>query len=762
MKTRFFLALSLILTLAAGAISGGCAWAAAPDTLAGTEPYIHPSGAFSLEPFGTLEEETDNGALFVDDGALLMVQFGAAQVELTDETAASIVMPVLDGIQEFESYTLDDTDTEELDTGYVTFFEVEPGENDSPFTMGSAFVALDADTLYLVLMLAEDYDDVADAWEETLFSFLPASLMEEEPEPLETEEAIEVEETPAAKATPAPKPQTEAEALNGFDPTVDGFSFENYGDEVEVTNLTPAEMQRMFGDAVCASIIDGECILTPPSQKWMQQTNEYMNGGHCEGMAVLSTMMYYDQSDPADFGAKIVNDLELEGNDPLQREIAYWWTTQSTFPGAAKRVSDLPSSVVDELIANFQQGLKADEWWALGIYQLDGSDGHAVTPIGVEDLGDGKYNILVYDNNVPNETRIIEVDWDADTWQYEGSPNPELESFLYEGFADSETLEIVAISPRLEQQDCEFCAGDAEMLDDEYVEEDEEARSLRGAKQEAPYPAWTDVQQRWALLIDGVTDDYYQIWLTGDTQLLIVDFWGRRFGYAEEGFVKEIPGASVQNMRIFSRPLAAESAAGAKPPVMRIPVGLSFDVLVDATYLEEASASDVAMIGPGYYLDVSDIWTEPGDIETIGVHIDKSRHQLTYMTDYTESPIIEMGLDTADAGYALMVTATELIGAEDSFDIGLDMATNEFILNTSYNTDPSTYAIYVLRIDEDGEWVFGLDEFEMDPDNTAYIPFTEWEGEGAGLWLDLDIENDGEIDDSYELPDVTGEFEFYE
>ncbi|MBK7451758.1 MAG: hypothetical protein IPJ47_21055 [Anaerolineales bacterium] len=53
----------------------------------------------------------------------------------------------------------------------------------------------------------------------------------------------------------------------GFVPEENGFSFENYGDEISVTNLTAAEMRRMFGDVVCADINGDECILTPPTEQ---------------------------------------------------------------------------------------------------------------------------------------------------------------------------------------------------------------------------------------------------------------------------------------------------------------------------------------------------------------------------------------------------------------------------------------------------------------------------------------------------------------
>ncbi len=52
-----------------------------------------------------------------------------------------------------------------------------------------------------------------------------------------------------------------------------------------------------------------------------------------------------------DFGADSVSDLEFAGNEALQREIAYWWVTQGTSPGASQSVRDSPSEVLDTSVA---------------------------------------------------------------------------------------------------------------------------------------------------------------------------------------------------------------------------------------------------------------------------------------------------------------------------------------------------------------------------------------------------------------------------
>ena len=587
-------------------------------SVAAQEEYTHPTGAFSIIGLGELADEVETGAVFVDDNSVLMVLYGNAPIEVTEEALPLIVDPILNGINAFETYEQNWESVETLENGFIIPFDATI--TDEGDVTGDILVAQEGDTLYMMILLTDDYDAVAEAWVETVDSFTPSQV-----EPLEDNSQADeiVEDDPEEVEVP-----TEFEDIitSGFAPDIDGFSFYNYGDDIPATDLTATELQRMFGNQVCASIANDECILTPVAQQWMEQINGYMAGGHCEGMAVLSALMYYGQADPSDFGAPKTNDLTIEGNVDLQREIAYWWTTQATYPGAAVEVSESPSDVLDTLLANFEQGKKAQEWWVVGIFKRDGSDGHAITPFGVEDMGDGTYNVLVYDNNYPNETRTLIIDRNANTWQYEGSPNPEIESDLYEGDADTDTLSVVAITPRLEPQECDFCSGD-------YIPEaeaDDVTNSVKNSaatqtEAEEETNVWLDTLARWDLLINGKATDYYQIWLNGEPDLLVIDDWGRRVGYDQGEFVNEIPGASVANMKFFQAEAELDTD---RSPVMRVPVGLSFEVIMDATNIEEPGYSDLAMIGPGYYFDVTETYLEPGDVESAVVFIDKSRHQI--------------------------------------------------------------------------------------------------------------------------------------
>ena len=169
---------------------------------------------------------------------------------------------------------------------------------------------------------------------------------------------------------------------SGFRPNIDGFSFQNYAEDPATVDLTSAELQRMFGDKVCASTAGGKCTLTYPAERWMNQAVSAMKFGHCEGIAVLSSLLYYNKTSPGLFGGNSVIDLSLQ-DVLLQREIGYWWTTQVTSPGGSKKVLESPQAVLETLAGAFGNGSGAGEMWVMGIYLPDGSGGHAITPYAV-------------------------------------------------------------------------------------------------------------------------------------------------------------------------------------------------------------------------------------------------------------------------------------------------------------------------------------------------------------------------------------------
>ena len=500
----------------------------------------------------------------------------------------------------------------------------------------------------------------------------------------------------------------------GFRPETDGFGFENYGNETVSANLTPVEMQRMFGDQVCANLSGGECVLTPPAKQWMNEVNNYMDGGHCEGMAVLSLLMYINEVDPNQFGAASAHQLSIN-NEALQREIAYWWTTQTTAPATTVRIGKSPRAVVDALIETYTAYPAAPKSWVMGIYMDDFSGGHAITPFAIEDAGGGIYNILVYDNNWPDQSRIVEVDYEANTWKYPASTNPDEPKSLYTGYADTQNMEIVGLSQRLVQQQCDFCAYGRQ-------------GSTRGTRGLAAH-----------------SQSFNQIWLNGQADLLITTSDGKRIGFVDGEFVNEIPGARGENMRF-----GVDIWDINNEPVYYIPLGVEFSITVDAIRATEGITSDVAMIGPGYDLVIADFYLDPGKSDVVTVSPDGSK--LAYSTQYNDAPDMIFGVETAAADYEFIVAALDIeAGAE--FVVELDIANGVLSINTDNTTEYGTYEIVMYRIDDEGESWFNNNDIYMEPGDTAYLLFEEWEGPGSSMYIDIDYGSDGSIDEPIELPD---------
>lgn len=505
-------------------------------------------------------------------------------------------------------------------------------------------------------------------------------------------------------------------ADSGFRPDSHGFSFENYGDNIQVANLTAVEMQRLFGDQVCASMAGGECVLTPPAKQWMEQINGYMAGGHCEGMAVLSMLMYSNHIDPGNFGGSSAYDLSIN-DEALQREIAMWFTTQATWPAAAVKVNETPAAVVDVLIETFTSYPAPQEEWVMGIYMPDFSGGHAITPYAVVDQGGGIYHIMVYDNNWPNEERVVEVDYNANTWKYQAATNPNAPESLYEGNADTHTLEVVGISARLQQQECDFCASGGS----------------------------TGLNSGRGLAAPAEKQDFNQVWLTGQADLQIVTEDGKRIGFFDGEFINEIEGASGENFKF-----GVDIWDINNEPVYKIPVGIEFSITVDASRATEGITSDVAMIGPGYNLVVADLYLDPGTSDTITVSSDGT--MLAYSTEYNDAPDMIFGVETPEADYEFIVAALDIeSGAE--FVIELDLEYGALSVNTDNTTEYGVYEIVMYRIDDAGESWFSNDDIFMEPGDTSYFLFSEWEGPGSSLFIDIDYASDGSIDESIELVD---------
>ena len=102
----------------------------------------------------------------------------------------------------------------------------------------------------------------------------------------------------------------------GFDPALDGFSFENWGTESGA--LGASDLIALFGRKnVCASGSGNNCVLYPAAQQWVEQVNEGMSGGRCEGMAATAELIHGGYLAPSDFDPNATSTFDLTKDNPL-------------------------------------------------------------------------------------------------------------------------------------------------------------------------------------------------------------------------------------------------------------------------------------------------------------------------------------------------------------------------------------------------------------------------------------------------------------
>ncbi len=490
-----------------------------------------------------------------------------------------------------------------------------------------------------------------------------------------------------------------------FTPTTKGFKFQNYGGDANYENLTPTEIRRMFGDTVCAELDGDSCVLTPPAERWMVEQNKGMSGGHCEGMASVALLMQLGKLAPKDFGGDSTFALEIDGNKKLQHEIAYWFVTQGVAPmDAAGNVKMTPTEVIDKLTEAFTSN---KESYTLGFYKRDMTGGHATTPYGVLDKGNGITWILHYDNNYPGEERHIEIDRGKNTWTYVTASDPSQAAENYDGNADTKTLGLSPTSVRIGKLDCPFC-GDIN-----------------------PDPA-------------AATKGSRLIETEGDAKLLITDDTGKRIGHADGKIVNEIAGAEVVPLK------STASRRNTGEPIYDVPSGHKLTVTLDGSSLSAKESNDVMLTGPGYTMGVYDVDLAPGEKDTI--EVSPNWGEISYKTDQDETPVIEIGVEEAGADWSFEIHAGGETGGQ-RVDLALDAKKGTFSVEASAKDGTATYEVEIHRVDDHGEQVFKHKGVSSGAKDRFTFHYADWKGKGQAMKADLDKGEDGKIDETDELKD---------
>lgn len=514
-------------------------------------------------------------------------------------------------------------------------------------------------------------------------------------------------------------------ADDGFRPAVNGFAFQNYGAVPPGgTNMVAADVQKIFGDGVCADTKGGSCNLTPEAQNWMDQTNAAMSGGHCFGFAVATQLLWQNAGlKPADFGADTAPALKDVGNDALQRQIAVNWAYQVLDSVNAAKVKGTP----DDIIARLKTALVKNptELYTVAIFNATG--GHAVTPYALEDAGNGIVNILVYDNNWPGVTRAIKVDTTANTWSYLAALNPAEKAELYQGDATTQNLLLYPTTNALKTQPCPFCG-----------------------KVQAPVSGLKSASG--AVVGSAATADATaidDIYLTSgsDTShghLLITNPSGQRVGYVDGKLVDEIPGAEV------IQPMSDESWLVDQEPEYHVPDGVTYTITIDGTGLAAADPETVGVIGPSSDLEVNAIDLQPGQKDTLVAGPDAT--ELSYTASSTRTPTFEIAVSDAKAYYNFTISGVA-DAPGSTVKLGLPPTAGTLSIDTQNSTGTATFDLSMSREDADGQLNFDHKGIDLAAGDDASLQFGNWAADGQSIPLVL---NQGGTHTTETLTDVTG------
>lgn len=247
-------------------------------------------------------------------------------------------------------------------------------------------------------------------------------------------------------------------ADSGMRPTTDGFSFENWGGPVAEDAVTLNTAAALYGvEAVCAEVQEDACTPLPGAQQWVEEMNASMEGGRCEGMAVLSQRFAVGLNTPDEYqdGATVVADLQREMSS-VGEDISRWWVTQglstvAEFNYAAQQLA--PTQIAQDMV----MAIRDQAGVTFGFY-FDGQ-GHAVTPIAIALRADGVLEVLNYDNNYPGQITTVTIDPSTETWSYDmAATNAGVDANIWSGTTGS--LDYTLMSTREEANPAPWSADD--------------------------------------------------------------------------------------------------------------------------------------------------------------------------------------------------------------------------------------------------------------------------------------------------------------
>jgi hypothetical protein len=505
---------------------------------------------------------------------------------------------------------------------------------------------------------------------------------------------------PGACSSSSPPPPIGVVADSGFRPGPNGFTFQNYGDTLASgavpTNLTPADVETIFGKAVCADADIGKCNLIPEAQAWMEQMNQAMADGHCFGFSVAADLVWDEKVNTSSWGAATINGLAIDDNAHLQATIAEGWTYQTLASVQAKKITGTPNHILDEL----EKLLKPhpSDTYTVTIWKSDGTGGHAVTPYQVDYQGDGQYRVLIYDNNWPGQTRAIAFDTTKDTWSYDAASNPSDPSELYQGDANTKTISLFPTAPAWRVvQPCPFCG------------KEQSNGSTTGTTGTA-----------------ATAEIYLTGSVTNHSHVLVTDQKGRHLGNVNGKIVNEIPGAHYVLLT------SDQDWKNKLEPILYVPANQAYTITLDGSPLTAPDTESIGILGPAWHIAVNDIPMHPGDKDTLTV--DPHTTTLTYRTTRAQSPTIQAAVSDTRASYAFVIGG---VSSQPGSTLNLHVPPEggSLIISNAGSIGTSSVNLQMTRETEQGVQVFRHSAIPLAGGDTAELQFGNWTNTSQGIPL---------------------------
>jgi hypothetical protein len=479
----------------------------------------------------------------------------------------------------------------------------------------------------------------------------------------------------------------------GFRPNANGFAFKNYA---AIDDLTIAEMRRVFGDAaVCLTGSGATCVTDPLAEIWRDTINDKLHGlGVGEGLAVASLRFFRGDDRPTTFKPGANNAHALALTNELRKHVIAYNIRQFTNPVKAADATSRQASLATTL-AQLRAALAGKTPGTATLHVSQGGIGQALAPFAIEDRAGGVTRVWVYDSNSPNSAGYVEINTQANTWNYAGGRSGN-QIVTWRGTGNTHTISVVPLATFAGVPSCPWCVA-------------------------AP------------TLASGISaTGEVMIVHSGESHVLISNPQGQQIGFDNETFVNDIPNA-------YASPVIG--GLGAKSElVYTVPAAATTTITVDGNSVSKEETSATIYLGPGFAGGTIDTAVQPGSSNQLIVNADMSEVALNSDTQHITTVVL--GESGQTQGQQFVVGGLTL-GQGDSVTTSVNQATQELVLNNDHGPDQQ-FNLTVKLHDQSGTTVFINPDLSLDGGDTGHADYGSFDG--LTLPIGIDVGSNGSID----------------